>query len=56
MTFIIVTRNPSTQKLITIVDNDEGDVSEFKTEEQANDAASQTTVCKAWGYQVLEAD
>lgn len=53
MGFVILTRNPSNRKLIAIVDGDEDNVAEFETEEAAIEAAHETTVCKAWGYQVL---
>jgi uncharacterized protein GlcG (DUF336 family) len=56
MGYIVTTRNPRSGKLVVIVENDEGDVSEFKTEDEANAAAAETTVCKAWGYQLVEID
>ena len=56
MGYVLFTRNPATKKLIAIVENDDGDISEFKTEDEAEAAANDTTVCKAWGYQVIEVD
>lgn len=59
MGYVIVSRNPTNKRLIAIVDSgdpDRGDeqIAEFKTEQEALDAAENTTICKAWGYQVVE--
>lgn len=51
--WIILTRNPATKRLIAVVDDDER-IAEFHTEEAAMDAADNTTVCKAWGYELME--
>lgn len=59
MGYLIVTRNPRTKQAIAIMDGtseyDER-LAEFDTEEAANEAAANTTVCKAWGYQIVEID
>jgi hypothetical protein len=52
MSFVILTRNPRTRQLIAITGEDE--IAEFKTEEEAAEAAANTTICKAWGYDVIE--
>lgn len=57
MTFIITTRNPKTKRLVAIVADEEDSawtIAEFETEETAAEAASNTTLCKAWGYEVVE--
>jgi hypothetical protein len=54
MSFILTTRNPRSKKLVIISENDDGDPAEFKTESEALAAAAETTVCKAWGYDVIE--
>lgn len=57
MSYIILTRNPSNNKVIVLNDGDEREtVSEFKTESEANRVAQLTPVCSAWGYQIVEAD
>lgn len=57
MGFVILTRNPTSRKLIAIIDSDdEYAVAEFKTESDAIKAAHNTTVCKAWGYKILEVE
>lgn len=55
MSFILVTRNRTTSALIVIVEDD-GKIAEFDTREDAEDAARETTVCIAWGHQVVEID
>ena len=52
MGFILLTRNPSDQKLIVIVDN-AGDIAEFRSSEAAIEAADKMQVCKAWGYELI---
>lgn len=54
MSYIILTRNPRSKKLIPVVNDDGQTVAEFKSEAEALDAASDTTVCRAWGYDVIE--
>lgn len=54
MSFILTTRNPRSKKLVVIVENDEGDPAEFKTMAEAIAAAGDTTLCKAWGYDIVE--
>lgn len=56
MGFIIVTRNPGNKKLVVIAANDQDDVAEFETESEATKAADETTVCRAWGYQLVGVD
>ena len=52
ISYIIATRNPTNKKLI-IIENDDGDVVEFSTEDEAFEASKKTTVCKAWGAEIL---
>jgi len=54
VSFILLTRNPRSKKLIAIVDDDGETVAEFKSESEALDAAGNTMACKAWGYDVIE--
>jgi hypothetical protein len=54
MSFILVTRNPRNKKLVIVTDGDDNVPAEFKSEIEASDAASETTICKAWGYDVIE--
>jgi hypothetical protein len=54
MSYVIVTRNPSNGKLIPITEGEGDDVAEFETEGQALAAAANTTVCMAWGYQIVD--
>lgn len=56
MGYILLTRNPKNDRLIAIADDDHGNLAEFGTEIEASDAAHSTTVCKAWGYQIVEVD
>jgi hypothetical protein len=51
--YIIATRNPRTKRLVLVVDDDEN-VAEFESEQEAIDAADNTTICKAWGYELIE--
>lgn len=53
MGYIIYTRNPTSKRLIVITEDDEHGnerIAEFDTDELAEDAAQNTTICKAWGY------
>lgn len=59
MGYVIVSRNPNNKRLIAIVDGADPEslddrIAEFETEQEAIDAADNTTICKAWGYQVVE--
>lgn len=57
MTFILATRNPHNGKLLIVAEADDSypDLpAEFETEEKAIEAAANTTICKAWGYQIVE--
>lgn len=56
MGFVLITRNPRTNKAIAIVNADDDLISEFPTEAAATEAANNTTACKAWGYQIVEID
>lgn len=57
MGYVIVTRNPRTKQAIAIVEGENGydeHMAEFETEELAEQAAANTTACKAWGFQIIE--
>jgi hypothetical protein len=54
MSYIIVTRNPRVKKLVIVTDGDDNVPAEFATEREALDAAGNTTICKAWGYDIIE--
>lgn len=57
MTFILVCRNPSNQHLLIITEGDAADEpAEFVDRDAAVQAADNTPVCKAWGYQVIEVE
>jgi hypothetical protein len=57
MSHIIVTRNPSSKRLVAIT-NETGShrehVAEFETEREAVQAALEVPCCKAWGFLTLE--
>jgi hypothetical protein len=52
--FIIVTRNPNNGRVVVITDGDSDDAAQYATAGEADIAAQNTTVCMAWGYQVVE--
>lgn len=53
-TYIIVTRNPRTGKLLAVTDgDDDGVLAEFPTEDAAYASAKNTTACRAWGAEIL---
>ena len=54
MTYILITRNPRSKKLIPILGEDNETIAEFETESEANAVAMAVPVCEAWGYQALE--
>jgi hypothetical protein len=56
MGYVLITRNPSNKKLVAIVDNDGDAIAEFSTEDAATEAAHNTTLCKAWGYEIIHVD
>lgn len=53
--YIIVTRNPRSGRLIVVSDAD-GDPAQFKTEDDAHEAAKHTVITRAWGYKVISVD
>lgn len=56
MSFVVLTRNPRSKRLVIIVNGDPDDIAEFKTRAEAEVAARNTTVCKAWGHEIVEID
>jgi hypothetical protein len=55
MGYIIVSRNPRGKKIIAVTDDD-GNVAEFGSEEDADQAAANTTMCIGWGYEILKVE
>ncbi len=53
MNYILITRNPSYKGIITIMNDDE-EITQFETEEEAEACATKQPLCQAWGYQVVE--
>lgn len=57
MSYIVVTRNPHTKRLVVITETDHRDndlISEFPDDDAARAMAEKQVVCRAWGYDVLE--
>jgi len=52
VSYIIVTRNPRSKKLIVIVDDDGGPC-EYPTEQTALYDARRINMCKAWGAEIV---
>jgi hypothetical protein len=53
--FIVVTRNPSSKKLVILVDEDDNPV-EFDMEDAASEAADDNACCRAWGADIATFD
>lgn len=53
MSYIVVTRNPSNNKLL-VFQNPDGAPLEFDTEYDAIQAADKINLYKAWGFETLE--
>lgn len=56
VSYIIVCRNPSNNKLIVITEDDGETPAEFETEEAAYAAAEGTSVCRSWGAEIVPID
>lgn len=54
MGYVILTRNPRNKKVVAITDDDQHHLAEFETYDDAEKAARNTTVCRAWGYDIAE--
>ena len=54
MSYILVSRNPRTHKLIVITGDDDDTVAEFATESDAAAVAMAVPICEAWGYEAIE--
>jgi len=52
-TYIVVMRNPRTNKLFALQDGDDDSLLEFESEESAYDAAQDNNVCVAWGAEIV---
>lgn len=55
LSYIIVTRNPSTGKLLVVEDEDE-DPAEFATENEAYEVAQMNSCCRSWGAEIVPVD
>lgn len=56
MSYILLTRNPRVKKLVIVTDGDDNVPAEFESWDEARAAADNTTICKAWGYEIIEVD
>lgn len=54
MSYVIATRNPTTGKLVLIQEDHLDNVAEFKTVDDATEAARRVAICRAWAYVILE--
>jgi hypothetical protein len=54
MSYIIVTRNPHTRRLVVVTGEDAETIAEFETESDANAVAMAVPICEAWGYEAVE--
>jgi hypothetical protein len=55
VSFIILTRNPGTRKLLIISLEPGSDApSEYETEDEAFTQAAHIAVCDAWGFEIVE--
>ena len=54
MSYILVSRNPRTKKLVIITDGEDNIPFEFERREDAVTAADCTMICKAWSYEIVE--
>jgi hypothetical protein len=55
VTYIVVTRNPSNNRLIALMDEDDG-VMAFKSHGEAYRAALTAAAFEAWGFEVIEVE
>jgi|Wag4MinimDraft_6_1082665.scaffolds.fasta_scaffold01959_3 hypothetical protein len=53
MNYILITRNTLGKGILAIMNDDE-EIAQFETEEEAEACADQQPLCQAWGYQVVE--
>lgn len=53
ISYIIICRNPASQKLSVIVDDENGDIAEFATEDEAYECAKTLAMCRAWGAEIV---
>lgn len=56
MSYILLARNPRTNKLVIVTDGEDNVPVEFQDREEAIDAAANTMITKAWGYEIAEID
>jgi hypothetical protein len=54
MSYILVTRNPRSKKLVPVLGEDNETIAEFETESDAIAVAMAVPICEAWGYQTVE--
>ena len=53
-TYIIVLRVPRTKRVTCLHESDADKIREWPTRKAAETFAKQSTLCQAWGYQVIE--
>lgn len=51
--YVMVALNPASRKPVAIVD-DEGNIATYPSYNAAQDAADNTTICRAWPYKIIE--
>lgn len=57
MSFIVVTRNPHSKRLVIIRAGDDDDdnlPAEYKSHLDAEEMARDQVLCRAWGYEIVE--
>ena len=54
MSYVIITRNPTSGKLLAIMEDDA--VAEFELSNEAQQVADEVPICQAWGYSIVEVD
>lgn len=54
MSFIVMTRNPITEKIIVMFEDEAGNVAEFETKEEAIRAGNAMPIFKTWGVYTME--
>jgi len=55
VTYIVVSRNPNSKRLVIISDDDDT-ILEFNSEDEAYAAAKKVACCRAWGAECVPID
>lgn len=53
MPYFIVATNPANGKVVAVNDDD-GNIAVFQTFAEADEAAGNTTICKAWPFDIYD--